>query len=218
MDGKDVTMTQPARCSEIQIKLKPGVDREKVLPVIATKVNEIFATYEPNAYAPVRVEPWEQQQAKFLGAVEHEKTLVTFLFGLISIVAIFLVFCILYMIVVEKTRDIGILKSVGATSQGVAGIFLGYGLAIGIVGGGAGLLLACAIVHWINQIHDFIAWAIGVKIWDPETYAFDKIPNTIDAPTAAIIFAVAILSAVLGAVVPAIRAARLNPVEALRFE
>ena len=64
--------------------------------------------------------------------------LVTFLFGIISIVAVFLIFCIFYMIVVEKTKDIGIIKSVGATAGGVAGIFLGYGLAIGLVGGGAG--------------------------------------------------------------------------------
>ena len=58
---------------------------------------------------------------------------------MISIVAVFLMFCIFYMIVVEKTRDIGIIKSVGATNSGVAGIFLGYGFAIGIVGSGIGL-------------------------------------------------------------------------------
>lgn len=218
IQGKDVQMTQPARCSEIQIKIKPGANRDKVIGDVGKIVYDISDKLQPGLFPPVRVEPWEQQQAKFLGAVEHEKTLVTFLFGLISIVAIFLVFCILYMIVVEKTRDIGILKSVGATSQGVAGIFLGYGFAIGVVGGAAGLGLAWVIVHWINQIHDTMAHVLGVKIWDPETYAFDKIPNTVDPPTAAVIFGVAILSAVLGAVVPAMRAARLNPVEALRFE
>ena len=65
---------------------------------------------------------------------------MTFLFGIISLVAVFLIFCIFYMIVVEKTKDIGIIKSVGATAGGVAGIFLGYGLAIGIVGASLGLL------------------------------------------------------------------------------
>ena len=78
--------------------------------------------------------------------------------------------------------------------------------------------MAGIIVTYINQIHTFIGWAFGIKIWDPETYAFDIIPNTIDSTTAVVVFAVAILSAVLGAIVPAIRAARLNPVEALRFE
>ena len=67
--------------------------------------------------------------------------------------AVFLIFCIFYMIVVEKTKDIGIIKSVGATSGGVAGIFLGYGLAIGIVGGALGLLLSYLIVTNINEIH-----------------------------------------------------------------
>ena len=63
------------------------------------------------------VETWEESQRTWLDAIEHEKLLMVFLFALISIVAIFLIFCIFYMIVVEKTKDIGIIKSVGATSQ-----------------------------------------------------------------------------------------------------
>ncbi|MDB5327328.1 MAG: hypothetical protein JWM57_2897, partial [Phycisphaerales bacterium] len=59
---------------------------------------------------------------------------------------------------------------------------------------------------------------IGRPIWDPEVYAFDKIPDSVDPKTAAIVLAVAVASAIIGAVVPAVRAARLNPVEALRFE
>ena len=75
---------------------------------------------------------------------------LTILFGIISIVAIFLIFCIFFMIVVEKTRDIGIIKSVGATSFGVALIFLGYGVTIGLLGGGAGVAAGYLIVHNIN--------------------------------------------------------------------
>jgi lipoprotein-releasing system permease protein len=168
--------------------------------------------------SPVRVEPWEKPQEKFLSAVENEKSLLTFLLGLISLVAIFLIFCILYMIVVEKTRDIGIVKSVGATSQGIAAIFIGYGLAIGVTGGTLGLLAGWGVMTYINEIHTGVAGLIGKPIWDPEVYAFDKIPDTVDPTTAVVVLVVAVLSSVIGAVVPAVRAARLNPVEALRFE
>jgi len=218
IDGKKIDRTTPARCSELQINLKPGADRAAVIPVINDIVQSISQKYEPFAYSPVRVEPWEQQQAKFLGAVENEKTLVTFLFSLISLVAVFLIFCILYMIVVEKTRDIGIIKAVGATSRGVAMIFLGYGLAIGVVGAGLGLTAATIIVTYINEIHGWMGRVLNVKVWDPEVYAFDRIPDKMDPQTVIVVVAVAVLSAVVGAVLPAIRAARLNPVEALRFE
>jgi lipoprotein-releasing system permease protein len=164
------------------------------------------------------VQTWEESQAVWLHAIENEKSLVTFLFGIVSIVAIFLIFCIFYMIVMEKTRDIGIIKSVGATSGGVAAIFLGYGLVIGIVGAGVGLLGAYSLVHNINEIHGWMSHHLGITVWDPRVYAFDTIPNTMDVRETSIIILVAIVSSVLGALLPAIRAARMNPIEAIRWE
>ena len=220
VDGKLVKFTTPARCSELQINLKPGVDRMKMVDTIAEVVRKVNREVEPGQdfLRPIRIEPWEKKQETFLNAVESEKSLLTFLLGLISLVAIFLIFCILYMIVVEKTRDIGIIKSVGATSGGIATIFLGYGLAIGIVGGVAGLGIGWLVMTFINEIHSFVAWMIGRPIWNPEIYAFDKIPDTVDPTTAVVVVAVAILSAVIGALVPAAHAARQNPVDSLRFE
>src|SRR5207253_5381006 len=121
-------------------------------------------TFERDAVTSL---PWYKTQptAKFLSAVEKEIVLVTFLFAIISIVAIFLIFCIFFMIVVEKTKDIGIIKSVGATSSGVASIFLGYGLLIGIVGSFAGLFFAWLITHYINQIHTWLGKVTGIVIW-----------------------------------------------------
>ena len=221
IDGKRIARTKPARCSEIQINIKPGADRMAVVASVNDIVQRITDGIESKAstmFSPIHVEPWEKKQERFLGAVENEISLMTFLLGLISLVAIFLIFCILYMIVVEKTRDIGIIKSVGATSQGIAVIFLGYGAAIGIVGGTAGLIAGWIVMTWINEIHSGVSHLIGRPIWDPEVYAFDKIPDSVDPKTAAIVLAVAVGSAIIGAVVPAVRAARLNPVEALRFE
>lgn len=209
IDGKQ--MLTPKRCHEIQIKCKPGVDRDAFIDRITPVITDLGGF-------GMRIQTWEKEREKFLGAVENEKLLMTILFGVISVVAVFLIFCILYMIVVEKTRDIGIIKSVGATSQGVAMIFVGYGLAIGVVGGVGGLITGGVFLYYINEIHSFIARVSGRAIWDPEVYAFDSIPNTMDPTTACVVVTVAILSATLGAVVPAIRAARFNPVEALRFE
>src|SRR2546423_2239599 len=212
------TSKLPARTTDIYIKAKPGAN----LQVLKKKVTQVVGNYYPFILRvenpPIAVETWEESNAEFIGAVEKEKLLVTFLFGIISVVAVFLIFCIFYMIVVEKTKDIGIIKSVGATNGGVAGIFLGYGLAIGIVGSGLGLLSGYLIVHNINYLHEQMGKLLHVQIWNPEVYAFDTIPNKMDPKEVTVILAIAIIAAVLGALIPAYRAARMNPVEALRWE
>jgi ABC-type lipoprotein release transport system permease subunit len=209
----------PGRTSEIHVAIRPPHNQDLV--PIRDKINRVVNdVLDKHNYTRARPDArtWEQSQAKWLGAIEKEMVLVTGLFGLISVVAIFLIFCIFYMIVVEKTKDIGIIKSVGATPGGVAGIFIGYGAAIGIVGAGLGLLMGWAIVHNINTLHDWLGQAMGVVIWDPEIYAFDTIPNTMNPVHVARILGAAIIASILGAVLPAILAARMHPVEALRWE
>lgn len=215
--GKEVTL--PARCSEIQIKLKPGVDRAAVIERLQPTLLAIDSQYNPQiSLSTLRVETWEKLREDFLNAVENEKLLVTILFGVISVVAVFLIFCILYMIVIAKTRDIGILKSMGMSSTSVASIFIGYGLAMGVIGASAGTVIGYVFLRYINEIHSGIGQLTGFKMWDPKVYAFDRIPNTMDPTTATIVFVVAVISAVAGALIPAVWAARMNPIEALRFE
>jgi lipoprotein-releasing system permease protein len=217
--GAPVTRVKPARVSQIEIALNPGVDLQKGRDAIQTVVDNLENQHQwYNPDDPLYAQSWLQRQGQYIDAVVHEKVLLTFLFGIISIVAIFLVFCIFYMIVAEKTRDIGIIKSMGAGNLGVAQIFLGYGLAIGLLGGGLGLLLAYLVVHNINALHAWLGRTMGIVIWDPRTYIFDTIPNTMDPHAVAWIVAIAILSALAGALVPALRASRMNPVEALRWE
>ena len=217
----------PARTTQVQIKLTPAVTRAQI-PDVRERIEAIWheiadarrhETHLPRLLDYVTVKTWEEKQARFIAAVEKEKYLVTILFGVISMVAVFLVGCIFYMIVQQKTRDIGVVKSVGATSHGVAGIFLGYGAAVGIVGGAMGCALGATFVWYINDIQDFIARiSPQARIWSPEVYSFDQIPNTVQTIDVAVIYAVAIAASMAGSLMAAIRAARVWPVEALRYE
>jgi len=183
--------TGRGRISAVQIKVKPGVDPAIVRDKLRTKFPADFYV----------VGTWRDHRRELLAAVQMETAVLNVLLFLIITVAGFGILAIFLMIVVEKTRDIGILKSLGASGRGVMGIFLTYGLSLGIIGSGVGLVLGLLFVGHINQIADFY-----------------KIPTIVNPLTVAWIVGGAITIAVLASVLPALRAALLHPVEALRYE
>lgn len=141
----------PGRCSQIVCKTAPGTDllaaRDKadlIIDRVSTKLGGI------SPY--VRAITWEQEHAQLLSAVKNEKGMITFLFAIISVVAIVMVATTFYMIVLEKTRDIGTLRAIGASATGVLGVFLGYGLLIGVLGSLAGTGIAIFIVNHLNEL------------------------------------------------------------------
>jgi lipoprotein-releasing system permease protein len=197
-----------ASVNSIQIKLKDGADLEGVR-------DRLRRAFPADLYA---VATWKDKQGPLLAAVDMEMAVLNILLFLIIAVAGFGILAIFFMIVVEKTRDIGILTALGARASGIAGIFLGYGLFLGIVGAGAGLALGLAIALNINTIRTGVEWCTGQRVFDPSIYYFFKIPTIVDPATIAWIVAGAIAIAVASSVLPALRAARLHPVEALRHE
>lgn len=164
------------------------------------------------------IQTWQQQNAGFIGAVEKEIALVLFLFSMISLVAVVLVLSIFWSMVSEKTKDIGILRAIGASKAGIAWLWLRYGLAIGIVGSIMGFGLSSLIILNINPIHEWMGRAIGIQIWDPSIYYFTQIPSDLRWDKVVIVLAGGVGFSVLGALIPALRASRMDPVRALRFE
>lgn len=194
--------------TSFQIKLKNFDDADEV-------VERLQAAFPPGLYS---VKTWEQKQGPLLSAVEVESAILNVLLFLIIAVAGFGILAIFFMIVVEKTRDIGILKSLGASSRGVMAIFLSYGLALGIVGSGVGVALGLAFVKNINTIEGWITWITGRKVFDEKIYYFPEIPTAINPMMVVWVALGAMTIAVLASVLPARRASRLRPVEALRYE
>ncbi len=223
-DPDDPTkVVAPPRCTMIHIKVRDEfATSEGQLREVAREIRGVWADFHaahPDAAGDnVDVQTWRQIQAKYIAPIEKQRTLVVLILGIISVVAVVLIFVIFYMIVMQKTRDIGVLKAVGASSFGVAGIFLGYGAAVGLVGSIIGTVGGFYFVRYINPIQDALDRWMGFRVWTRDVFLFEKIPNQVEANTAIWIVICAIVAGLAGALLPAIRAARMQPVEALRYE
>jgi lipoprotein-releasing system permease protein len=200
--------TMEGRVTSIQIKLKDYGDAKEVVDVLR-------AMFPKESY---QVQTWEDKQGPLLAAIAIEKGILNVLLFLIIAVAGFGILAIFAMIVVEKTRDIGILKALGASNGGVMKIFLGYGLLLGLIGAGLGTALGLTFTTYINEIEHCLALITGQDIFPRDVYYFDKIPTDIQPLNVVLINVGAVAIAVLFSVLPALRAALLHPVRALRYE
>lgn len=208
MRGMIDPSTGVGRFNSIQIKLRPGADGQAVRDKLAK-------AFSPEMF---EVSTWREKQGAILAAVAMETAILNVLLFLIIAVAGFGILAIFFMIVVEKTRDIGILRSLGAPGTGVMGIFLGYGLSLGVVGSGVGTVVGLLFVRYINEIADVLGAITGRRVFDPSIYFFYSIPTLVDPWTLFSIVGGALLIAVGASVLPAVHAAKLHPVEALRYE
>ena len=197
--------------NQIQVKARPGVDLDQLR-------DDIQGALEKARPWTFHVQTWEQKQGALLAAVSVEQTILNILLFFIIAVAGFGILAIFSMIVVEKTRDIGVMKALGASTAGVRGIFLGYGLSLGLVGSGVGMAGGLLFVHHINWIEGLLSHLTGRKVFDDTIYYFTEIPTLVQPATVIGIVGGALLIAVVASVFPAQRASKLQPVQALRFE
>lgn len=211
LDHLQKLRTMENRVTSIQVKLKNGSDQSTTREAV-NRLKTMFDGY------PVRVETWEEKQGPLLAAISVEKGILNVLLFLIIAVAGFGILAIFSMIVLEKTRDIGILKALGASNGGVMNIFLSYGLLLGLVGAVLGTALGLVLAWQINNIEKLLAQLTGQDIFPRSVYYFDQIPTDIQPLMVLLVNVGAVAIAVLFSILPALRAAMLHPVRALRYE
>jgi lipoprotein-releasing system permease protein len=165
-----------------------------------------------------RVRTWMELNPALFGALRVEKTVMFVILTLIVVVAALNIMSMLIMIVMEKTKEIGILRALGATRMSVAGLFLSQGCVIGLIGIGLGCAGGVTLTLRLNDLAKWIESTFGVSLFPPTVYYLDHIPTQINAPDVAAVVGATFLLTVLAGTYAAIRAAQLAPVQALRYE
>lgn len=164
------------------------------------------------------VRSWYDLNRNFFAALQVEKNVMTILLALIVLVAAFNIISTLIMVVMEKTKDIGILRALGATRQSIRKIFMIEGFTVGFLGVILGAALGILMARNLNPIADFVEETTGLSVFPSDIYYLNSIPTEINIFDITTIIALALLASLLAGIYPANKAARLNPVEALRYE
>jgi lipoprotein-releasing system permease protein len=214
--GRDFFPQGQSVITELRVRLTDYNRAAELREVVARAI----APFDPSisAYPRWYIQTWEERQRNLLRAVENEKFLLAFVLFFIVLVACFTIFATLTMTVVEKTRDIGVLLALGATPGGIMGMFVLNGTLVGAFGAVLGYGLGMLVAHNVNPIRNFLRDWFGWDIFPPEIYLFDAIPTHVDHGMALRFAVGAAVFAFFFAIIPSIRAARLRPVSALRYE
>ena len=164
------------------------------------------------------VTSWMDADRTRLDAVVQERVMMTFILMMIIVVAAFSISNTLITVIVQKKREIGVIKALGAAPAQIVNIFVGQGFVVGIFGNAFGLLLAWGILSWRNEARQLIIHFMGRDIFPAAVYQLTGIPSAITAKDVLIICSMAMLICIASAYIPARFAAKLDPVKALREE
>jgi lipoprotein-releasing system permease protein len=167
---------------------------------------------------PIYMVDWRQRNATFFNALQVERNVMFLILTLIVLVAALNIVSGLIMLVKDKGGDIAILRTMGATQGAIMRVFLITGASIGFVGTGVGFLLGAIVCAYIEDIRRFMSWLTNTELFSPELYFLSQLPADMNVKETAAVVLMALGLSLLATLYPSWRAARLDPVEALRYE
>jgi lipoprotein-releasing system permease protein len=208
------------RASWLHMKFRPNTKLETGCQKVASLWQQFIKENNNRKFAglfdTVKVQSWKDYRRPFIAAMEKEQTMLTAMFVLVGITTVFIVLVVFYMIISHKSKDIGILKSVGISNGNVLLLFLYFAFLVGVLGSVIGAVAGWRFLVHINQIEGWLFKHFGFQLWDRTIYAIGDIPNTIDLKVLTIIIVSAIGACLAGALIPSWQAAKQKPVEILQ--
>jgi lipoprotein-releasing system permease protein len=205
----------------VHIKCAAGFSPQQTVPAV-WQIWTNFASEKlnwPHLYiSDAEIMTSVAKQSQYTAELRKQMGVLLVIFGVISVGVVVLIFCIFYMIVTSKQKDLAIIKSIGGSSFTSASIFLTFGLFIGLTGASAGIGIGFAITHNVNTIERWIGLLFNLKLWSSSIYMFNRIPNHFNWHWAWWFSGMAVAASVLGALLPAIAAAKTVPAKILRYE
>lgn len=181
-------------------------------------VNDFRGPLETAAERQIFITDWQQRNQTFFSALQVERNVMFMILTLIILVAALNIISGLIMLVKDKGRDIAILRTMGATSASVMRIFFMTGSAIGVAGTGAGVILGVVVCLNVERIRAFFSWLSGTTLFNPELYFLSQLPADMDFAETLSIIIMAFVLTFIATLVPAWRASKIDPVQALRYE
>ncbi len=208
----------PLPDAQLFFNLKDQATAIDVFTVDPDKVGPLRDRVTIAADRPTLVTDWRQRNVTFFSALEVERNVMFMILTLIVIVAALNIVSGMTMLVKDKGHDIAILRTMGATRSSILRIFLITGSAIGVAGTIAGFALGLVVCLNIEEIRQFISWLTTTELFSPELYYLSRLPADVNVGETTTVLFMALILSFLATIYPAWRAARLDPVDALRYE
>ena len=208
----------PLEAAQVFFRLGNGVSGVEVMLEHPDQVRDVRWQISRALGASVRLFDWQQANSSFFNAIQVERNVMFLILTLIILVAAFNIISSLIMLVKDKARDIAILRTMGATRGAIMRIFFLSGASVGVIGTFAGFVLGILFTANIETIRQWLQSLTGTPLFSPEIYFLSRLPAKVDPMEVVAVVLMALGLSFLATIYPSWRAARLDPVEALRYE